>query len=112
MTRRTAPLRGAVPRDAEAVRLPLRSPRAPRLRAQPLAVERAVAIDDEGHLRPRADDAHVAGEHVQELRQLVEAEAPEPPADPRDPRVAGRAGGLGVAREVDVHRAELEHPEG
>src|SRR5262249_11557145 len=37
--------------------------------------------------RPRPDEAHVAAQDVQELRQLVEAELPEHPPDARDTRV-------------------------
>ena len=40
-----------------------------------------------GQRRPRTDQAHVAFDHVEQLRQLVEAEAAEPSADARDPGI-------------------------
>ena len=72
--------------------------------------------------RPGPDEAHVALEHVEQLRQLVEAGAAQDVADAGDPGVDGeleqRAGALVVGLHggqpglgVDDHRAELEHPE-
>ena len=40
-----------------------------------------------GRSGPRADDRHVAAQHVPELRQLVEVEAAQPAADRRRARV-------------------------
>src|SRR5439155_2065701 len=42
-------------------------------------------VDHEG---PRGDEAHLALEHVPELRELVEARAAEERPDPRDARVS------------------------
>ena len=39
--------------------------------------------------RPRADERHVAGEHVVQLRQLVETPAPNDATEPRDARIGG-----------------------
>ena len=51
----------------------------------------AVAALDAGvlveHQRARADEAHVAAEHVDELRHLVERVAAQEASDARDPRV-------------------------
>ena len=83
---------------------------------------RAVALDELDLLRPRADEAHVAAEHVPELRQLVEARAPQEAADARHPRVVAslNIGSLEARRTDELgepllgvghHRPELEHPE-
>src|SRR5690606_33758340 len=55
-------------------------------------------LDVLGRQRPRADQAHLAAQHVDELWKLVEARLPEPPADSR--------------RRTVAHRAELVDPEG
>ena len=44
----------------------------------------AVLVPDQ---RPRADQAHLPAQHVDELGQLVERAPPKPPADPRHPGV-------------------------
>src|SRR5688572_32818548 len=44
-------------------------------------------LDEERALRARADDRHLALEHVPELRQLVEIQPPQPAADHRGARV-------------------------
>ena len=59
-------------------------------------------LDEVGPLGTRADDRHVAAQHVPELRQLVEVAAAQPAADRRAARVVlarpDRAGVvLGVA---------------
>ena len=41
--------------------------------------------------RPRADEAHLAAQHVEQVRQLVDARGLEEAADPRAPRVLARA---------------------
>ena len=63
-----------------------------------------------GPLWPRADQAHLAEQHVDQLGELVQAEAPNDLAQTRAPRVIWHRpyrprGGLGVG----PHRAELEH---
>ena len=75
-----------------------------------------------GHRRPGTDDAHLAGEDVQELGQLVERGPADEAADAGDARVVphleDRARGLVLRAQrleaglgVDVHAAELEHLE-
>ena len=79
--------------------------------------------------RTGADERHVAAEHVDELRQLVEAVAPQPRSDPRDlvrtrelVEARRRWGCAGVHDRLDVrtmrglvgidhHRPELEERE-
>ena len=65
-------------------------------------------LDEIGTLRPRPDDRHVAAQHVPELRQLVEIEAPQPAPDRRAARVVRRAPRrAGFVLGALVHRAEL-----
>ena len=45
-------------------------------------------VEDE---RPRADEAHLAAQHVPELRQLVEAALAQERADAGDARVVARS---------------------
>ena len=52
------------------------------LHRQPAAMPQVVALDLARERRPRADEAHLAAQHVQELRQLVEARASQEPARP------------------------------
>ena len=70
----------------------------------------------------RADQAHLAAQDVEQLRQLVQAGAPEEAADRRDARIAlhleQRAARLVAGAQllqqtigVLTHRAELPHPE-
>src|SRR3546814_4052403 len=63
-------------------------------------------------VRARADDAHAAGQDVEELRNLVEARPAEEPADPRDPVVGSRCRliAIGVAI-LQTHRTKLEDME-
>src|SRR5262249_34175761 len=70
-----------------------------------------VAGDDERHLRSRADERHLAAQHVPQLRQLVEAGRAQPAPGGGDARVAtrGRRWRLGVG--VAGHCAELPHAE-
>ena len=48
-------------------------------------------FDEERPLGPRADDGHVAAQHVPELRQLVEVEPAQPAADASSPADRRRA---------------------
>ena len=68
------------------------------------------AVMREG-VRPRPDQRHVAEQHVDQLRQLVEVPAPQVPPDPRDARVVldGLHDDLAVLGHG--HAAELEDPE-
>lgn len=60
----------------------------------------------------RADHRHAAGEHVEQLRQLVDAGLADEATDPGDAVVVagGLAFGVGVG-PFRVHRAELEDPD-
>src|SRR6266508_3079321 len=54
------------------------------------------------------DDAHVAEEDVEELRELVEGPRPNPPPYPRSPRIIALGPfGAGVILRADPHRAEF-----
>ena len=65
-------------------------------------------LDEERPLGPRADDRHVAPQHVPELRQLVEVEPAQPAADRRAARVVvARPDRAGLVLGALVHRAEL-----
>src|SRR5207245_8062221 len=46
-------------------------------------------LDERRSLGARPDQAHVTAQHVEELRQLVEAEAPQHGAERRAPRLGG-----------------------
>src|SRR4051794_6522214 len=61
-------------------------------------------------VRPRTDERHVAEEHVQELRQLVDVPAPQKAADQRHAIVAS-ARLAEIAVVVDPHGAEFIDPE-
>ena len=61
-------------------------------------------------MRPRADQAHAAAQHVEELRQLVERGAPQEAPDGRDARVVPRRLAYRVVLQHG-HRAELEDRE-
>src|SRR5690348_13705362 len=61
-------------------------PVAPRIAADCLVIE-TVADHHLGPMRPRADEGHAPLEHVEELRQLVDAEPAKEPADRRYPRI-------------------------
>src|SRR5438445_690092 len=63
-------------------------------------------------LRARPDEAHLAPEHVEELRQLVEARAPEEDAERRAAWIIrARPDGPGLLLGVHAHRPELQHLE-
>ncbi len=72
----------------------------------------AELLDEDGPLGPRADEAHVAAEDVEELGQFVDVRPPKPAADPGAAVVAGRGpDGPGLPLGVDAHAPELEHAE-
>ena len=84
----------------------------PGLDRQAPALALGVAVDLDLDRRARADDRHLAAQHVDEVRQLVERRAAQQAPDARDPRVAlvdGQAGAhvLGAGD----HRAQLEEVE-
>ena len=73
-------------------------------------------LDDE---RPRADEASVASERVEDLRQFVEAGSPQEPAEAGDPRIPCQllvalpfGGKLGVAAAGIDERALGIRPHG
>ena len=89
---------------------PAAQPRA-GVEAEALAV--GVGVDLDLDRRPRADQRHLAAQHVDEVRQLVDRGAAQERADARDPRVAlvdrhARAQVLGAGD----HRAQLVDLEG
>src|SRR5262245_60989239 len=61
-------------------------------------------------MRPRTHQRHAATEHIEELRQLVNARSPKPAADAGDARIV--PGGLANLRSVfeDAHGAKFEDP--
>ncbi len=70
-------------------------------------------LDEVRPLGPRADQRHVALEHVPDLRQLVEVEAAQQPPDRRAPRVVlGRPDRSRVPLGVLEHRPVLVDGEG
>ena len=79
---------------------------------EPSPLSLVVALHLVGERRSGTDEAHVADEHVPELRQLVDRGAAQEPPDPRDAGVAAvdrvpRA----LALRADDHRAQLQHRE-
>ena len=69
-------------------------------------------VDELRPLRPWADQRHLPGQDVEQLRQLVEAGAAEKPAEPRAALVVGGGpNGAGLGFGVLPHGSELEHTE-
>ena len=94
-----------------------------RLHGQALQVVLGVLGHLVGQRRARADDGHLAQEHIEELRELVDGVLADEPADPGNARVLLHlehgAGDLVVLLEfgeplvgIPVHGAELPHTEG
>src|SRR4029078_158902 len=64
------------------------------------------------HVRTRADQGHVAREHIQQLRKLIQACLPQDPSERRDTRIVGRRLLRSFAvTEMDEHRPKLENHE-
>ncbi len=81
----------------------------PRAGRKDALVQRAVAFDHHDEVGPRPDEAHVAEQHVEQLRQLVEAGGAQPAAGRRDARVALFEVEAVAHRDgVGDHGAELE----
>src|SRR5262249_30855878 len=102
--------------DRRAVRRPDLGPAGdPRLDAMAHAVERDLMgelLDEARPLRPRANEAHLALQHVDELRQLVNPRAAEKPPDAGHARVVDRGPfRLAVRLRLADHAAELQQPE-
>src|SRR5207302_11063490 len=70
-----------------------------------------IEADEVRVFRTRSDQAHLAPENVEQLRQLVELGAPQEPSDSSDAPVV--AAGYGKAHPVgaDDHGPQLVHPE-
>ena len=66
------------------------------------AVPGLVLLDLVRQRRPRADERHVAAQHVPELRQLVEARLAQNASDRRDARIVGQLEHLLAARAVSA----------
>src|SRR6185437_5822837 len=63
-------------------------------------------------LRTRADEAHLPPQHVEDLRQLIDAGLAHEGAHPRDARIALRRPlRLSVLLRIDAHAAELQQLE-
>src|SRR5215472_5199522 len=61
-------------------------------------------------VRARPDQRHVAVQHVDQLRQLVETQQPQDVTDMGDPRIAlHRALRAGLVALIGIHRAKFEH---
>ncbi len=69
--------------------LDLRGPGEAGPNGEALALPLVIPLDLVRQGRPRPDDAHLAFEHVDQLRELVEREPSQDPTDPRDPRRVG-----------------------
>ena len=94
----------------------------PRLDRQPAPVPERVTGDFAGQWRPRADQTHLALQHVPQLRQLIQARPTQESAGPGEARIFGdlEAGSadfiaraqLGLTgRSVGDHRPELRDRE-
>src|SRR5207245_58232 len=77
--------------------------------AQPVLGDALLELLHEGRpLRPRADEAHVAEHHVDELGELVEVEAAQPDPDRGAPRILRRGPHrTGVLLRIVHHGPEL-----
>ena len=111
-----------VGRVAAAADLP--QPGQARLRCVVVFDVAAIARDLGAHDRTRPDQAHLAAQHVEQLRQLVEARAAQEAPDPGDPRIVASASASPPIRRrqrdpsastcrstrvgVDHHDAELD----
>ena len=86
----------------------LRPPGDPRLDGEPATLALGVLLDLDRERRARADDRHLAADHVPQVRKLVERVAAQEVAEARDPRVALGDGEAG-AREFGAvdHRPQL-----
>lgn len=67
-----------------------------------------VAVEVLHHQRPRADEGHVAPEHVEQLWQLIQTGRPEPEAKGREPPIIRQEAALVIMRARN-HCAKLEH---
>src|SRR5678816_1586830 len=63
------------------------------------------------HVRPGTNDAHLTAEHVEELRQFIDAKPAHPTSESEHSGI-GRCGLQMLVVIVEVHRPELENVEG
>ena len=94
----------------------LRQPHDPGPDPQPPRKPRHLPLDPRGEHRafgPRADQAHLVADHVDDLRQLVETEPAQHPAHRRRVRIAsGRSDRTVIRLRAGFgDRAELQDPE-
>src|SRR5271165_275640 len=63
-------------------------------------------------MRSRTDQRHIAAQHIDQLRQLIDAQSTQDATDTGDPRVVWH-GALRprLVAPVDIHRAKFEHPD-
>src|SRR5512132_3428083 len=100
-----------LPRDPRAP-MDLGPARDPRPEIQSPELTRGVELDLGRERRARTDDTHLAAQHVDQVRQLVERIAAQEAADPRDPRILRRDGGADADRVGPLaHSSELEQVE-
>src|SRR3954452_8199021 len=72
----------------------------------------AETVDEDRAFGPRAHECHIAPKYVPKLRKLIQARTTQERPDSRAPLVARlRPDGTGLPFGIDVHRAELPHPE-
>ena len=70
----------------------------------------AEAVNEHRPLRPRADQAHVAFEHIDKLRQFVQARCPNERSEPGAARIVFlRPDRAGLLLGIDAHAAEFQH---
>src|SRR5205085_4283894 len=67
--------------------------------------------DEDGAFGSRPDEAHIAANDVDELRQLVNAQLAYEATDARDARIILTRPDRAVLFGVGAHRAKLDHPE-
>ena len=97
-----------VPRERVAA-VDLRPARDPRPHLVPPLLLGCVEIEVLHQQRARADEAHLAREHVEQLRELVEARAPEEPPERGESRRVGQqltAAIAGVGHGAELHERE------
>src|SRR5437660_48547 len=91
----------------------LTSLRASRAAAFADEVLRLELLDVSRDYRPRPDQAHLALEHIDQLRQFVQAALSQQPSHPRHPRVIAnledQARDLAAAAHLFKHRLGVDH---
>ena len=88
----------------------LRPPGDARFNLMPPHLFRGVPVQVSDEQRPRADEAHVPLDNVDERRKFVEAGTPQDATEPGKPIPVGKRIPLGIP--LFGHRAELVHHEG